>query len=91
MTTIVYVGDPYPTARTIDRALEGRGWRVVVMHAEDGGTIRIAPHDWSLWDAGVLVLAPGEQLLISATGGLQVEPIPVMRAGRSNPPTRRPS
>jgi hypothetical protein len=75
MTTVIrHTGDPYPTARAIDRALEGHHWRVVVMHAEDGGVIRIAPRDANLFDAGVLVLAPGERLIVSDTGGLQIEP-----------------
>jgi hypothetical protein len=75
MTTVIHhTGDPYPAARAIDRALEGHHWRVVVMHAEDGGVIRIAPKDTPLFDPGVLVLGEGEQLIVSDTGGIQIGP-----------------
>lgn len=79
-TAIRHDGDPYPAERAIDRALEGQGWRVVVMHAEDGGAIRIAPVGWDLFGAGVLVLKAGEQLEISDTGGLKIGPVPAERA-----------
>jgi len=72
-TVIRHTGDPYPTARAIDRALEGAGWRVVVMFAEDGGVIRIAPRGTNVFGATALVLAAGERLIVGDDGGLQVE------------------
>lgn len=75
MTAIVHTGHPYVTERAINHALAGSGWHAVVMHAE-GGAVRVVPDGWMPWDAGVLVLAPGEQLLINGDGGLQVEPGP---------------
>lgn len=75
MTTITHAGDPYAVERAIDRALEGRGWRVVVMHAEAGGAIRIAPVGGSLFGDDVVVLKPGEQLRIGDDGGLTVGPV----------------
>lgn len=73
-TVISHTGDSYPTARAIDRALEGAGWRVVVMFAEDGGVIRIAPRDTDVFGPTALVLAAGERLIIGDRGGLQIEP-----------------
>lgn len=75
-TVIRYDGDPYLAERAIDRALEGQGWRVVVMFAEDGGVIRIAEHGRSLFDAEALVLRAGWQLVIGGTGAPRIEPIP---------------
>lgn len=75
MTTITHPGDPYAVERAIDRALEGQGWRVVVMHSEAGGAIRIAPVDGSLFGDDVVVLKPGEQLHIG-DDGLTVVRIP---------------
>lgn len=77
MTAIPHTGDPYPTERAINRALSGTGWHAVVMHAE-GGAVRVVPDGWMPWDAGVLILAPGEQLFVSDGAGLQVEPIPAV-------------
>ena len=79
MATITHAGDPYAVERAITHALEGQGWRVVVMHAEAGGAIRIAPAGGSLFGDDVVALKPGEQLHIG-DGGLTVGRIPVNSA-----------
>lgn len=75
MIAIPYGPDPYVSARAIDRALEGWGWRVVVMHAEQ--TIRIAARGASLFADNALVLVAGEQLNI---GEAELAIVPVTEA-----------
>lgn len=80
MTAIIHTGEPYQTARAIDRALEGAGWRVVPMHAEPGHAIRITRRNHPLFGDGVLVLTAGQQLVIDGDGALRVEPVPAAAA-----------